>query len=68
MKKNKIPNLNKLRKTANHLMFLRSVQRTVGERGGIRLITASGDRYTTMVEVRQHIQHCKKRLKMGIRR
>ena len=60
-------NLKKLRKTANHLKFMRYVQKNVGNGGaGVRLITINGEKYINSVEIDQIIQSCVYRLRKGL--
>lgn len=58
--------LDKLRKTADHLKFLRYAQQRLGDRGEIRLITASSDRYVSAQSIRNQIKFSKKLLKKGM--
>ena len=56
----------RLIKTANHLKFLRSVQKRVGEYGGCRLILSSGEKYVTVKDIAKQIKDAKNRLRKGI--
>ena len=59
-------NLDKLKKTASHLRFLRYAQKRLGDVGEIRLITATSDRYVSAQCIRNQIKSAKKLLKEGM--
>ena len=60
-------NLKRLRKTANHLKFLRSALKVTGEGyGSVRLIMASGEKYVNGKELLTLINICKKQLRNGL--